>query len=153
MAAVSVKRSIRIFLSLSYSLDETINTFIHSRSSLETRPKWANSIPVFSRPKGAKALPVGVVHTYMTYIREYPPPGLSPWVLLRPWESNPRPPALQSSTLPTELILPLIIIAWNRKSTVVNKFTCTASHLGKVYPSKNSPRKIYHGKDLLPWCV
>ena len=25
--------------------------------------------------KGAKTLPVGVVHTYMAYIREYPPPG------------------------------------------------------------------------------
>ena len=31
---------------------------------------------------------------------------LRPWVLVRPRESNPRPPALQSSALPTELILP-----------------------------------------------
>ena len=28
------------------------------------------------------------------------------WVLVQPWESNLCPPALQSSTLPTELILP-----------------------------------------------
>ena len=31
---------------------------------------------------------------------------LRPWVLVRSWESNPQPPALQSSALPTELILP-----------------------------------------------
>ena len=31
---------------------------------------------------------------------------LRPWVLFRPRESNPRPAALHSSTLPTELILP-----------------------------------------------
>ena len=31
---------------------------------------------------------------------------LRPWVLVRPREWNPRPPALQSSALPTELILP-----------------------------------------------
>ena len=30
---------------------------------------------------------------------------LRPWVLVRPRESNPRPPGLQSSDLPTELIL------------------------------------------------
>ena len=33
---------------------------------------------------------------------------LRPWVLFRPRESNPWPPALQSSALPTELILPWI---------------------------------------------
>ena len=31
---------------------------------------------------------------------------LRPWLLVRPRESNPRPPALQSSALSTELILP-----------------------------------------------
>ena len=49
---------IRIFLFLSYSFGiKTINTFIHSRSSLETipdsRPEWAKCIPVF-RPKQRK---------------------------------------------------------------------------------------------------
>ena len=49
---------IHIFLFRSYLLGiERINTFIHSRSSLEnqpnSRPKWAKSIPVFrsKRPK------------------------------------------------------------------------------------------------------
>ena len=31
---------------------------------------------------------------------------LRPWVMVQPQESNPGPPALQSSALPTELILP-----------------------------------------------
>ena len=31
--------------------------------------------------------------------------GLRTLVLVRPWESNPQPPALQSNALPTELIL------------------------------------------------
>ena len=32
------------------------------------------------------------------------------------------------------------------------KLRITASHLGKVNLSKNLPRQIYNGKDLLPWC-
>ena len=53
---------IRIFLLLSYSFGiETINTFIHSRSSLEnhildSRPNWAKCIPIF-RPKRRKKPP------------------------------------------------------------------------------------------------
>ena len=35
---------------------------------------------------------------------------LSPWVLIWPREPNPRHPALQSSALPTELILPRYVI-------------------------------------------
>ena len=38
------------------------------------------------------------VRSFLSYLR--------PWVLVRPRESNLRPPALQSSALPTELILP-----------------------------------------------
>ena len=37
---------------------------------------------------------------------------LRPWVLVRPRESNTRPPALQSSALPTEVILPLTTAPW-----------------------------------------
>ena len=33
---------------------------------------------------------------------------LRSWVLVRPWESNPQPPALQSNALLTELILPRV---------------------------------------------
>ena len=67
----------RIFLFLSYSFgNETINKFIHSRSSLKTIPdsrqKWAKLCP-FSDQKGPKTTPFGAAHTYMAYIREYPP--------------------------------------------------------------------------------
>ena len=55
---------IHIFLFRSYLLGiERINTFIHSRSSLENQPdswpKWAKSIPVF-RPKRPKNPTLGV---------------------------------------------------------------------------------------------
>ena len=57
---------------------ETTNTFIHSHSSLKTipdsRPKWAKCVLV-SDQIGAKTLSDGAAHTYMAYIREYPPPG------------------------------------------------------------------------------
>ena len=58
---------IRIFLFLSYSFGiETINTFIHSRYSLENQ----NPIP---DQNGAKTLPDGAAHTYIGHIREYLP--------------------------------------------------------------------------------
>ena len=68
----------RIFLFLSYLLgNETINTFIHSRSSPKTipdsRPKWAKCIRPVSVQNGAKTLPDGAAHTYMAYLRECPP--------------------------------------------------------------------------------
>ena len=68
---------IRIFLFLFYSFGiETLNTFIQSAADWKTipdsRPKRATSIPVF-RPK--RRIPDGAVHTYMAYIREYPPWG------------------------------------------------------------------------------
>ena len=68
---------IRIFLFLSYSLGiETINTFIHtvvpSKTIRDSRPKWAKCIPV-SDQNGAKTLPDREAHTYIAYMREYPP--------------------------------------------------------------------------------
>ena len=41
------------------------------------------------------------------------------WVLVRPWESNPRPPTLQSSVLPTDLILPLSYFCKRVQSLVI----------------------------------
>ena len=51
--------------------------------------------------KPSEGLPVyrtKELYSFLTYLR--------PWVLLRPRKSNPRPPARQSSALPTELTLP-----------------------------------------------
>ena len=42
-----------------------------------------------------------------------------PWVLVRPWESNPRPPALQSIALPTELMLLFIDVTGNITQKVI----------------------------------
>ena len=64
-----------IFLFLSYSFGiETINTFIHSRSSLknhtDSRPKWTKCIPVF-RPNRRKN-PTRWGGACLAYIRQYP---------------------------------------------------------------------------------
>ena len=68
---------------------------------------------------------------------------LRSWVLVRPWESNLRPPALQSSALPTELILPQHCIscfcifqrATQRTRILLNRNiesggSCSASYIG-----------------------
>ena len=64
-----------IFLFLSYSFGiETINTFVHSRSSLknhtDSRPKWTKCIPVF-RPN-RRINPTRWGGACLTYITEYP---------------------------------------------------------------------------------
>ena len=55
-------------------------------------------------PSRAKVQPLAVQREYLHFSVI-----LRPWVLVRPRESNPPPPALQSSALPTELIPPLIL--------------------------------------------
>ena len=61
---------IPIFLFLSYSYGiETINTLIHSRSSLENHTS-------FQTKTAQKPLPHGAAHTYIAYLREYFPPGV-----------------------------------------------------------------------------
>ena len=58
-----------------------IVTLIHSRSPLENHTRFQTKagkvIPVF-KPKRPKTLPFGTAHTYMAYIREYPPPHPPP---------------------------------------------------------------------------
>ena len=73
-----VKIKIKIFMSRNVGTPilETINTLIHwvvpLKTTPDSRPKWAKFIPVFS-PKRHKNLPNGAAHTYMAYMREYPP--------------------------------------------------------------------------------
>ena len=69
---------IRIFLFVSYAFGiETINTFIHSRSSLKNHTRFQTKIGKvytrFSDQNSAKTLSDGAAHTYIAYIREYPP--------------------------------------------------------------------------------
>ena len=78
---------IRTFLLRSYSFGiTTINSFIHSRSSLVNHTRFQTKIGKvytqegvypFSDPKSPKSLPVGAANTCMAYTREYPsPPGV-----------------------------------------------------------------------------
>ena len=55
---------------------ETYTPIVPSKTIPDFRPKWAKFIPVF-RPKGTKTLPFGAAHTYIAYIRDTPPQGLS----------------------------------------------------------------------------
>ena len=55
-----------------------INTFIHSRSSLESHTQFQTkmaSLYPFSDQNGENTIPFGAVHTYMAYMREYSPRG------------------------------------------------------------------------------
>ena len=70
-----------IFLFLSYSFGiETINTFIHSCSSLENHTRFKTKIGEVYTPFQTKTAqnPTqwgnGAAHTYIAYIRESPPP-------------------------------------------------------------------------------
>ena len=75
---ISISNLYSLFLTYSFGT-EKINTFIHSRSSLE------NSYPIpdqngqglcpFSGRNGAETLHFVAAHTYMTYRRKYPPLG------------------------------------------------------------------------------
>ena len=68
---------------------------------------------IFKSPTGGV---YAIFRGHLSYAKVHPPAVqreylhfsviLRPWVMVRPQESSPRPPALQSSTLPTMLILP-----------------------------------------------
>ena len=49
----------------------------------ERQTQMVKSIPNL-RPKGSKTIPFGAAHTYITFIREYPPPLPLPGTLVRP---------------------------------------------------------------------
>ena len=73
---------IHIFLFFSYSFGiETINTFIHSVVPQKPYPiadQNGQSVYPFSDQNGTKTPPNGEAHTYIAYIREYPPPRPPP---------------------------------------------------------------------------
>ena len=69
----AVQFRIRTFPFRSYSFGiETVNTFIHSRSSLENHTRFQTKmgkvyITRFQTQKGPKTIPFGAVHTYRIY--------------------------------------------------------------------------------------
>ena len=60
------------FLLTHLELKRSYTPVVPSKTIPDSRPKWAKCIPVFS-PNGAKIPPDGAAHTYIAYIREYPP--------------------------------------------------------------------------------
>ena len=66
-----------------------------------TSPNGDGTAILRGHPSHAKVSPLAVQRKYLHFSVI-----LRPWVMVRPRESNPRPPALQSNALPTELILP-----------------------------------------------
>ena len=61
---------------------------------------------------------------------------LRPWVLVQPWESNLWPPALQSSTLLTELILlRLKHFRTSKKLWQIYTFICTIFGANRIKPA------------------
>ena len=67
------------FASYSFGI-ETTNTLIRNRSSFVNHNRFQTKmskikIYPFSDQTSSKTLPLGAAHTYMAYIREYPPPG------------------------------------------------------------------------------
>ena len=52
---------------------KTSHTFIHSRSSLKSHTRFQTKMGKVGGQNGAKTLLDGAVHTYIDYIREYPP--------------------------------------------------------------------------------
>ena len=64
-----------------------------------TSPNEDGTAILRGHPSHAKVSPLAVQRKYLHFSVI-----LRPWVMVRPRESNPRPPALQSNALPTELI-------------------------------------------------
>ena len=64
-----------LFLSYSFGI-ETINTFIHSRNSLENHTRFQTKMGKVFTPfqtKKDKSLPHGAAHIIVAFVGEYPP--------------------------------------------------------------------------------
>ena len=67
---------------------------VPSKTIPDSRPKWTKSVPGRFQTQKAnwtKTLPTGVAHTYMAYLREYPPLGLKYFNIAKK-DYNKRPP-------------------------------------------------------------
>ena len=66
------------FSTIQFGVEKT-NTFIRFRGSLENHTRFKtingqNLYPCLDQ-NGSKTIPFRAAHTYIAYIREYPPPG------------------------------------------------------------------------------
>ena len=77
------------------------STKVLNGDTIFTSPNEDGTAILRGHPSHAKDSPLAVKRKYVHFSLI-----LRPSVMVRPRESNPRPPALQSNALPTELILP-----------------------------------------------
>ena len=87
-----------------YLIVNVFNTKVLIRDTIFTSPTGDGTAILRGHPSHSKVLPLAVQREYLHFSVI-----LRPWVLVRPRELNPRPPALLWSALPTELILPRLI--------------------------------------------
>ena len=75
------QKNLQMHFQSAYFYFLTINTFIHSRSSLKNHTRFqiknGQSVYLFSDQKGPQTIPFGEAHTDIAYNKEVPPPGLS----------------------------------------------------------------------------
>ena len=81
-------------------VSNVFSTKVLIRDTIFTSPNGDGTAILLCHPSHAKVQPPAGQRKYLHFSVI-----LRPWVLVRPRESNPRPSALQSSALPTELIL------------------------------------------------
>ena len=119
--------SIRIAITKNNALYLSVNVFstnVLIGDTNFTSPTGDGTAILRGHPSHAKVQPPAGQRKYLHFSVI-----LRPWVLVRPRESNPQPPALQSSALPTELILPrffkmigmipsILILLTNKKSRI-----------------------------------
>ena len=112
-----------------------------------TSPNGDGTAILRGHPSHAKVQPLAVQRKYLHFSVI-----LRPWVLVRPRESNPRPPAPQSNALPTELILPRVLVrshvfSLRRRRQVQKQIKMSSCELVISSLSQNIeaiPRKIYN---------
>ena len=90
-----------------------------------TTPNGDGTAILRGHPSHAKVQPPAGRRSYLHLAVIF----LRPWVLVRPREWNPRPPAPQSNTLPTKLILPLV---YPHRLTIIINIHCNAISQSKL---------------------
>ena len=106
-----------LFLCTFYLSVNVFSTKVLIGDTIFTSPNGDGTAILRGHPSHAKVSPLAVQRKYLHFSVI-----LRPWVMVRPRESNPRPPALQSNALPTKLILPRVNDATDVKITKLFEF-------------------------------
>ena len=98
-----LKKKCTFFLSVN-----VFSTKVLIGDTVFTSPNGDGTAILRGHPSRAKVSPLAVQRKYLHFSVI-----IRPWVMVRPRESNSRPPALQSNALPTELVLPRLLTDLN----------------------------------------